>query len=157
MKSKAGDVLVFGLKLTGSLKVGGIGPPPLKPEPSVPWVADSTQDAQSSGCTKTEYARATTNKPLTEGETNWASVQILALSTGEGGDPEPDPGTQPDPEPQPGPGAEPGRPGRLDNLVNTSPGLDGGCCAQAPARPGRAPWAGVALLGALLLGVRRRG
>ncbi len=103
------------------------------------------------------YKRATTTEALVEGETNWASVQILPLSDGPS-DPTPDPGpgTGPDEEPDPGPGVVQERPGRLDALVNTSPGLDGGCCAQSPARPRRAPLSGLVLLGATLLGVRRR-
>ena len=120
--------------------------------------------------TKEGYQEATRQKALIPGEANWASIRLLA----EGAQPtedmalpeEPDmppsldmAPREPDQGPeQPRPVAGDERPGRLDSLINESPGIEGGCgagCAQANPGATRAGW-GLLSLGALLALRRRR-
>lgn len=98
------------------------------------------------------YQMASKEKPLEAGQTNWASLQMVPLnqpiedmgmmtdmsqdmSMDMGGGNNNDMSNTPD-MPNTGEDMTNNNGGRLDNLVNESPGIDGGCgCGQSPTSP----------------------
>lgn len=112
---------------------------------------------------KAGYQPSMRTKMLISGETNWASVQLVPEGqppVQDMGNPEPDLGRvdmgKPAPEDMNSPRVDMGglKAGRLDALVNESPGIESGCgCSQSSRAPG-AMSLGLLMLG--LLGLRRR-